>query len=102
MSEPLSPERWQQVEALYHAALERPPAKRLAWLAAHCAGDPELRREVETLLAYDDRAADFIEPPALEMAAREGAEEQRRRSPGQTGDAYKSLSPLDTGRMGSG
>ncbi|HEY9232670.1 MAG TPA: serine/threonine-protein kinase [Blastocatellia bacterium] len=100
MSEPLSPERWQQVEALYHAALERPPAKRLAWLAAHCAGDAELRREVETLLAYDDQAADFIEAPALEMAAREVAEEQRRRSPEQQVGAYKILSPLGVGGMG--
>src|SRR5581483_331573 len=99
MSERLSPERWQQVEALDHAALERPPAKRAAWLAAHCP-DAELRREVESLLAYDEQAADFIEAPALEMAARDVAEAQRRRAPGQQLGAYKILSPLGEGGMG--
>src|SRR5581483_6750029 len=100
MSERVAPERWQQIEALYHAALERPPAKRRAWLAAHCAHDAELRREVESLLAYDEQAADFIEAPALEMAARDVAEAQRRRAPGQQLGAYKILSPLGEGGMG--
>src|ERR671939_466612 len=100
MRERVSPERWQQIEALYHAALERPPARRRAWLAAHCAADPELRHEVETLLAYDEQAADFIEAPALELAAREVAEEQKRRVPGQQVGAYKILSQLGVGGMG--
>ena len=43
-------ERWRRVEALYHSALERPPEYRVAFLREACA-DPELRREVETLLA---------------------------------------------------
>jgi eukaryotic-like serine/threonine-protein kinase len=42
----MSPERWQQIERLYHAALERGPDV-LAGV------DPELRREVESLLAPD-------------------------------------------------
>ncbi|HJQ23384.1 MAG TPA: serine/threonine-protein kinase [Blastocatellia bacterium] len=99
MSERPSPERWQQVEALYHAALEHPPARRAAWLAAHCF-DAELRREVESLLAYDEQAAAFIEAPALEVAAREVAEAQKRRAPGQQVGAYKILSQLGVGGMG--
>ena len=43
-------ERWRRVEALYHSALERPPEYRVAFLGEACA-DPELRREVEALLA---------------------------------------------------
>jgi hypothetical protein len=39
---------WQQIEALYHAALERPIAERAAFIAQSCAGDPDLRREVES------------------------------------------------------
>jgi serine/threonine protein kinase len=44
-------ERWQQVEELFHAALECEPERRTAFLAKSCQEDPELRREVESLLA---------------------------------------------------
>jgi tetratricopeptide (TPR) repeat protein len=44
-------QRWQSIEALYHAALERKPSARAAFLARACGNDPELRREVESLLA---------------------------------------------------
>jgi hypothetical protein len=37
-------ERWAQVEELYHAALERPPRKRAAFLHQACNGDAELNR----------------------------------------------------------
>ena len=48
--------RLHEVEALYRAALERGPAERRAFLEEACAGDEELRREVQSLLAYDERA----------------------------------------------
>src|SRR5215470_19782426 len=46
-------QRWQQIETLYHAALERPPDERAAFLADACADDSGLLREVEALLRYD-------------------------------------------------
>jgi hypothetical protein len=49
-----SPDRWATVERLYHAALAQPVGDRAAFLAKACAGDEELRREVESLLAQDD------------------------------------------------
>jgi hypothetical protein len=52
--------RWQQVETLYHAALERSPLARAAFPEEACAGDEELRREVEELLGYDGAAESFI------------------------------------------
>ena len=45
-------ERWQQVERLYHAVLTKPPDERSSFLVEVCAVDEELRREVESLLAY--------------------------------------------------
>ena len=42
--------RWQQVKALFEAAVERPPAERAAFLAAATGGDEALRREIESLL----------------------------------------------------
>jgi hypothetical protein len=42
---------WQQVKALFEAAVERPPAERAAFLAAATGGDDALRREIESLIA---------------------------------------------------
>ncbi|HKE60750.1 MAG TPA: serine/threonine-protein kinase, partial [Pyrinomonadaceae bacterium] len=94
-------ERWQQVEQLYHAALECPAEQRPAFLAEACGADEVLRREVESLLAYEDRAENFIETPALDVAAKMMAQEQGVTVPaGQSINQYKIISPLGAGGMG--
>ncbi len=45
--------RWQQVQALFHRALEMPESDRRAWLKAACGDDPDLLVEVQTLLDED-------------------------------------------------
>jgi eukaryotic-like serine/threonine-protein kinase len=99
-------ERWERIERLYHAALERETATRAAFLAEACAGDEELRREVVSLIAYDGHSAGLIESPVLEVAAREWADESSSllsnppaNAPSQIG-AYRILSPLGRGGMG--
>ena len=62
-------ERWQQVERLYHSTLEKEVGERAAFLIEACSGDEGLRREVESLLGYEEQAENFIESPALEVAA---------------------------------
>ena len=60
----MSPQRWQEVGELYHAALQRPPEERRALLEA---APPDLRAEVESLLAQSqDGLLDrpFV-PPAV-------------------------------------
>jgi hypothetical protein len=47
----MTPERWQEVDRVWHAVLARPEHERAAAVAELCAGDDELRREVESLLA---------------------------------------------------
>jgi hypothetical protein len=49
----MSPKRWQQIERLYHEALERELPQRTAFLAEACADDDALRQEVESLLAQE-------------------------------------------------
>ncbi len=61
-------ERWQRVEELFQAALEREGPERAAWLAAACEGDDGLRGEVEALLAALDEAGSFMETPAAASA----------------------------------
>ena len=58
-------DRWQQIESLYHAALERQPAVRPAFLADACAGDLSLKSEVESLLAHGDSADSALDGGAL-------------------------------------
>ena len=60
----MTPERWREVERLYQAALEHEPEERSAFLRRACDRDDTLRSEVESLLAYQTRAKDFIETPA--------------------------------------
>jgi Tol biopolymer transport system component/tRNA A-37 threonylcarbamoyl transferase component Bud32 len=64
----MTPERFRQIEELYHAARERTGAERAAVLAQV---DPELRRQIESLLAQPD-GGQFIDRPALENATEPG------------------------------
>ena len=54
---PVSPERWREIQRVFHAAADCPPAERAAALDALCGGDAALRGEVERLLVEDDDAA---------------------------------------------
>src|SRR6266849_2497552 len=60
----MTPERFQQIEALYNAAREATAAERTALLART---DPELRREIESLLAQR-AGGEFLDRPALQNA----------------------------------
>lgn len=60
----MTPEQWQEVQRLYQAALERRPEERAAFLSDACGSDRTVLEEVESLLAYQPRAENFIETPA--------------------------------------
>src|SRR6266446_5829891 len=73
----MKPERWGKIESIFHKALEAEDSRRAAVLEESCAGDEDLRREVESLLAHHSEAASFIETPAFADA---GASPLRPRS----------------------
>jgi Tol biopolymer transport system component len=52
----MTPDRWQQLSRLFHEALARDADTRSAFLAGACAGDDDLRRDVEALLLARDRS----------------------------------------------
>jgi eukaryotic-like serine/threonine-protein kinase len=66
----VTPRRWQQIERLFHEALERPLEERVAFLDHACAGDESLRRDVNALLHSPATANPFLDRDALEVAAR--------------------------------
>jgi eukaryotic-like serine/threonine-protein kinase len=65
----MEPERWKRVDDLMQAALQRPSARRAAFLRQSCAGDESLEREVLSLLASQKDAARFLDRPTMEVAA---------------------------------
>ncbi len=96
----MQPERWRQIEELYHAALEREPSERAAFVNDACAGNPELRKEIESLLVCDESAAHFIETPAFDATARAIAEDRVSHMAGQQIGYYRLLTSLGAGGMG--
>ena len=65
----MTPERWQEVEAVFQEALDRPPLERASFLDQACAGDEELKFEANSLIAAHDEAGGFIEEPAMAQDA---------------------------------
>jgi serine/threonine protein kinase len=92
----MTPSRWQQIEELYHAALECEPGERATFLAR---ADPELRREVESLLAQDSGATP-LDHPAWEGAASLLGSTVAALTPGTQLGPYKIEGPLGSGGMG--
>ena len=65
----MTPERWRQIEELYHTACEHRPEEREALLTQACSGDGELQRQVESLLAQDASRGKLLDHPAWEVGA---------------------------------
>lgn len=96
----MTPERWQQIDRLFHSALERDAEQRDAFLRKACKGDESLRREVVSLLGSHEEANSFIRTPAEDIAAdlMVGREAQLKR--GQYVGHYQVVSLLGEGGMG--
>jgi len=60
----MTPQRWSQIKAVFHGAIERPAEARADWLRQECGGDDALRSEVERLLQSHDTVGAFLEKPA--------------------------------------
>ena len=56
-------DRWNRVEELLHAALERSSTDRAAFLSQACAGDDTLRAELDSLLVLEQSAEGFLDAP---------------------------------------
>ena len=96
----MTPERWRQVEEIYQAALDRAVIGRPAFLDQACAGDDELRREVDSLLSAHRSSDGFLESSALEVVAGQLAARPPRATPGQRLGPYELIAPLAAGGMG--
>jgi eukaryotic-like serine/threonine-protein kinase len=79
----MNSERWRRIEDLLHEALEKAPNERRSFLDSVCAHDPDLRGEVESLLAYEQSSSGFLHSAvgeavrAIEAASNPSAEGRR-------------------------
>src|SRR5687768_18070532 len=93
----MSTDRWQRLETLFHAALERAPGDRASFLAAACGDDTELRAEVERLLRADEQASSFIADAAVNVERVAATMPPEGRQIG----AYRIVRELGRGGMGT-
>ena len=59
--ESITPERWERIKALYHAARTHAESDRAQFLAEACAGDAMLQREVQRLLDQPVSTRGFVD-----------------------------------------
>src|SRR5262249_262085 len=94
----MTPERWQRIDQLIQEALERRPAERDAFLTEACGVDDDLRREVESLLVFHERAGNLIEELPAGVAADLLASKESRA--GQPIGHYQLSRQIGRGGMG--
>ena len=97
----MSPERWKQVTDIYIAALEfEEESEQNAFLENACADDLSLRREVESLLAANKNAGEFIAENAFKDSPSLLTIKDFSFLGGQTLGHYEIISRIGSGGMG--
>lgn len=96
----MNSDKWQRINQIYYAALERETAEREIFLDQNCSGDEDLYNEVKSLLESNDEAGDFMNAPALEVAAKVISGDVGQSLTGQRIGHYRIQSQIGAGGMG--
>ena len=96
----MNSKRSQEIDEIFQAALDLPWEQRAAYLDQACAGDHELRAEVESLISSYERSGSFIEQPAIEVDASVVAGPLTSAMVGESIGHYRIIEPLGSGGMG--
>src|SRR6478752_6569132 len=91
----MTPERWQQITGMFHAALLRSSDQRRSFLQDGCGADEALRTEVEAMLAAHDNAGDPDSIPAVAVS-----EQMLRLQSGSAVGRYRIDALIGAGGMG--
>lgn len=93
--------RLQQIEEVYHATVDSSPGDRQRFIKARCGEDDELRREVESLLSFEEISDRLIDSSPDAIAAQMFSEpDDELRLVGETIGHYQITKLLGVGGMG--
>jgi tetratricopeptide (TPR) repeat protein len=95
----MTPERWRQIEEIFHGVIDRAPADRSEFVNRQCGDDAELRGEVESLLAQ--QVADAFLAVPIESAAHAVTRDAADVRIGQRIGAYRLTTLIGQGGMGA-
>lgn len=59
----MNKDQWQRIEKIFYEAMELPRDERDEFVSQACAGDEDLQREVQALLAANREAESFLDAP---------------------------------------
>lgn len=96
----MNSERWPHVERLFGETLVREPCERIAFLREACQGDEALFEEVSSLVISHEQVMNFLETPAVQVAAKLLADDQTQSLVGERVGPYEILTSLGAGGMG--
>src|SRR5215472_3817505 len=85
---------------LFSEASKLPTEERIAFLDRACAANNDLRRRIERLLRFHDRAGDYMESPPTEWISEVRAKVSAGEKPGDRIDRYKLLQQIGEGGCG--
>jgi len=94
-------DRWQQVRAVLEEAMGTPSERRTTYLDKKCAGDTELRSEVDSLLHSHEQAGDeFLNSPAVDLRHFASDNEKKKVHLGRRIGVYRIEEEIGQGGMG--
>ena len=96
----MTPEQFQKLSGLYHAALKLESGEREAFLREHCPNDESLRQEISHLLAANEEAGTFLMEPAVNLKSEIKVEKPDDPMIGRVFGHYRIISHLGVGGMG--
>lgn len=96
----MTPERWEEITEIYHQARELDRKDCAKFLDAKCAEDAELRGEVESLLAADSDAGNFISASVVTDISSFLSDNDAPFSVGKILGNYEIVSSIAVGGMG--
>src|SRR5262249_28134868 len=98
----MTPEIWSRIEELFLRALELPQDGREKYLDEVCRGDESLRKELHSLLGFDDPIAPLVDSPFLSTkAVDDAAPETDSDTPGLRIGPYRLVRLLGRGGIGA-
>jgi serine/threonine protein kinase/tetratricopeptide (TPR) repeat protein len=97
----MTPERWNEIKDKLDAVLELEPARRPAFLDQISSVDPELRQELESLIASHEKAdTDFLNRPPLQATSSQPEPTGRDPLIGRRLGTYQITEQIGSGGMG--